>query len=184
MGRASRAKRERRTSYEAQRRRWCSLDAAHVAAVTLVVAVALAAAVVAVVWWADARVGPEGVYLGFVFGRSQPGVSGITVPDGALALAALGLTAVPVVLAALGIVSTRRSPVRQPSRLTGAAALAAVAVGPAVAGTSVATAVAGADSGWVDAVQFWPIVAVVVGLFGVGDVTDRIRRPRPAPTRR
>lgn len=178
MGRASRARRERREAYqERQRTRWV-IGAPAVAAVVLVAVGLLLVAAVAVAWWAEPRTG--GVFLGVLAGKRNAGVLGVAVPDGRLALAAAGLTVVPVLLAAVGLVATHRSGSTRPSRLTGVAAAVALVVTPAVAGTYVATTLTGPDSGWVVLAQLWPYCAVFASVVVVPGLVDAIPWRVPA----
>ena len=181
MGRASRARRRRRDA--AQRREALAprRDPDVVATATLRVVCIVAALVVATGWWADTRIGAGAVPLGVVVGRRNAELLTFTVPGGTLALTAFALMCVPVVLAVLGCRATRRGPTM--SRLTGAAAVVAVAAAPGVVVTYVATVLDGPGSGWVLAGQMWPAAAGMVAVFVVGGVADGIRPGRTPPRR-
>ena len=180
MGTASRAKRRRREQRNAEQRR-LALSRRHdpdkVAAAALTTVAVLAVVAVASGWWADARVGPEGIELGlYLVGKRHHELFTAVVPDGALILVTFLLVLPAVVLAVLGRRATGRS--GTPSRLTGAAVVVAVSVAPAVVLTCITTVLEVPAGGWVLAGRLWPEVAAIVSFFVVAIVADgtQIRR--------
>ncbi|MCM0640740.1 hypothetical protein [Cellulomonas wangsupingiae] len=177
MGRASRDKRRRREQRNAEQRREALTrrrDPGTIATAALTTVAVLAVVAVASGWWADARVGPEGIELGlYLIGKRHHELLTAVVPDGALTLVTFLLVLPAVVLAVLGRRATGRS--GTPSRLTGAAVVVAVAVAPAVVVTCVATVLEVPASGWVFAGRLWPEVAAIVSFFVVAIVADEIQ---------